>query len=416
MNKVYWLAVAAIAALSASAPGAGFQLYTEGSAEALGQGGAISGRDDLVSLAWYNPAALAGAEQPSIMAGSTFVKIKASFDSALSPLLDASAVDDWHAVPHFYYVQPVSGDWTALLSVNAPYGLVTEWPDGWAGSIAAVYSELKTIYTTPSLAYRINDRVAISAGLNVVYAAARLTASRDFSALPGPDFGEREVRGDDFGCGYTASAHWNIADEWAAGARFQSRVKVNLEGEVEFDLNPLSPGSTEFDGSAELILPASVNIGVVNKSLRSLQLGFDLVWSEWSSYDALIYEFGAGYPVTALTPNPEVVPKRWDNVWSTRLGGEYELNETWALRAGYVWDQSPAPNETRAPELPDADRQMVMAGVGWKGNNMGVDLAYSYLWAKKSTTGAEVVALVPTTAGEYEGETHLVALSVSYAF
>ena len=65
MKQGRWTAIAIVCLVSGSVFGAGFQLYTEGSAEALGQAGAISGRDDLISLAWYNPSALAGTERPA---------------------------------------------------------------------------------------------------------------------------------------------------------------------------------------------------------------------------------------------------------------------------------------------------------------------------------------------------------------
>jgi len=411
VKQFQWSFVWAGCLIAGQVCGAGFQLYTEGSAEALGQGGAVSGRTNLISLAWYNPSALAGTDRPAIMLGNSFVQINTVFFSDNGEANDSSMKDDWRSVPHFYYVQPFSGQWTGMISVNAPYGLITEWPDGWIGNLAAVYSELTAIYTTPSIAYRISEKVALSAGFNIVYADAELTASRDLS--PGPNFGERKVTGDDFGFGYTASAHWNIAEDWAAGARYQSRVKLTLDGEVKFDANPVPPNNTKFDGEADLTLPSSVNFGVANSSIDKLHLGLDLVWTEWSTYDELPYEFGAGYPLT----NPEIVPKRWDNVWSVRLGGEYELAESWALRAGYVWDESPVVGSTRSPELPGSDRHMLMGGVGWKWNNMSIDMAYAYLWGKKVDSGSLVNAATGGgTAGEYETYTHLISLSASYTF
>ncbi|MEN7973848.1 MAG: outer membrane protein transport protein, partial [Verrucomicrobiota bacterium] len=128
MKQIGWRAVIAGCLVSGTALGAGFQLYTEGSAEALGQAGAISGRDDLVSLAWYNPSALAGAERPAIMVGSTFASIRTDYEGGGTT---ASMSDDWQPIPHLYYVQPIATNWTAMLSINAPYGLITEWPDGW---------------------------------------------------------------------------------------------------------------------------------------------------------------------------------------------------------------------------------------------------------------------------------------------
>lgn len=404
MKRVYWTGLAVSCFVGCSVLGAGYQLYTEGSAEALGQAGAISGRDDLTSLAWYNPAALAGVRKAAVMAGAVFVQVRTEFSGLAG---SASMAEDWRMIPHAYFVQPVSSNWTALISVNAPYGLVTEWPDNWVGNLAATYSEFSAVYTTPSLACRMNDRLACAAGFNIVHAEAELAANRGV-------FGERTVQGDDLGCGYTVSAHGNIDPEWSVGARFQSRVMVKLQGDVDFDSNPLSPGDTSFSGSAEVELPSSVNIGLVNRSVERLRLGFDVIWTEWSRYDQLVYRFSSDYP--ALLDNPEVNSKRWKDVWSIRVGGEYELTDAWVVRGGYVWDESPVNNKTRSPELPDSDRQMVMIGIGWTQKNLSADMAYSYLWADKSRSGSEVVARVPSLNGTYDTVTHIVGLTLGYTF
>lgn len=380
-----WCAVAVVGLVSGSAFGAGFQLYTEGSAEALGQAGAISGRTNLVSLAWYNPSALAGTERPQIMVGSTFVQINTDFTS---PAGDASMYDDWRAVPHLYYVQPLAENVTGMLSVNAPYGLITEWAPTWAGAPLAIYSDLRTVYITPSVAYRVMDKLAVSAGVNVVDAEAELTRA---GAV---------VKGQDMGYGYTFSGHYEVLVDWALGARYQSRVELELEGTLE--AGPTLPAS------ADMTLPSSFNIGIANTSINNLSLGVDLVWTEWSTYDYLTVVA----PPAPTTPSP----KQWDDVWSIRVGGEYVLKESWTLRAGYVWDQSPVPDTTRSPELPGSDRQMVMGGVGWKGNNIGIDVAYSYLWADTVEMGTDPAANPIGLDGEFDTTTHLISLSASYTF
>ena len=124
------------------------------------------------------------------------------------------------------------------------------------------------------------------------------------------------------------------------------------------------------------------------------------MWTEWSTYDVLAVE--------NLPPSV----KDWDDVISIRIGGEYALGDSWALRAGYVWDESPVPDETRSPELPGSDRQMLMAGVGWKTGGVGIDAAYSYLWADDAQIGTNPLGL----SGKFETTTHLVSLSVSYTF
>jgi long-chain fatty acid transport protein len=378
-----------------AALGSGFQLYTEGSTEALGQAAAISGRTNLASLAWYNPSALAGTEQAKVMAGATFVSLNTDFESAISPALNSSMDDTWRTIPHFYLIQPLPGDWTSQLSINAPYGLITEWPENWAGSPLATYSELQTIYITPSASRRMTDRLALSAGFNAVYADAELASTTNIGVQV-----EKKLSGSDTGYGFTASAHYRLADGWMVGGRYQSRVKLKMDGEV-------AVGPVKTDGSVDLTLPSSINLGIAHTPTGKLSLGLDVVWTEWSTYNQLEVKTPA---------QTTVVPKGWNDVWSIRAGGEYALGQQWTVRAGYVWDESPVPNETRSPELPGADRQMVMAGMGWKRNNLGIDVAYAYLWAEKVEMGTGITDAAPGLAGRFDSSSRFISISASFTF
>lgn len=380
------LMVVAAGLFTGAAMGAGFQLYTEGSAEALGQAGAISGRTNLTSLAWYNPSALAGADRPAVMIGSALVSIHTEYKSGVGA--DAEMSDEWRLIPHFYYVQPLTAQFTATLSVNAPYGLITEWPDEWGpdlgfgaiGSLLATYSELRSIYITPSIGWRINDMVSLGAGVSVVDAEAKLEGTG------------RVVEGDGLSYGGAVSAHIQPLEDWGFGVRYQSRVDLNLTGTLNDSIAT----------SADLTLPSTVNFGLANSSINNLSLGLDLVWTEWSTYDVLAVE---------NLPKSE---KNWEDVISIRFGGEYALGDSWLLRAGYIWDESPVPDDTRAPEMPGSDRHMITAGVGWKfWKTMTLDAAYSYLWAEEAPAGTDLPIPLP---GEFETTTHLLAFSLGYTF
>jgi long-chain fatty acid transport protein len=255
--------------------------------------------------------------------------------------------------------------------------------------------------------------VSVSAGLNIVYADARLTANRDLSSVLLPDLGNRTVEGDDLALGYTLSGHAQSGD-WGLGLRFQSRVKVRPEGTIRYDNDPGFGREFRAEGAADL--PASVNFGIVNGSLNKMTFGAEVVWTEWSAYDELIFVF----PDNPYETSPEVNPRLWKNVFSFRFGADCALNDAWRLRAGYVFDESPVNEFTLAPELPDSDRHMIMIGVGWQHQHIGIDAAYSYLRAQSSRTGQGIVNANPPltlgAAGKYDTAAHLLALSVSYRF
>jgi long-chain fatty acid transport protein len=392
--------------------GAGFQLYTEGSAEALGMGAAISARRDMVSNAWYNPASLTDFKAPQLMIGNTIVNLNISYDE---DGYDEDLENRWRNVPHFYYVHPLSDGLVASLSLNVPYGLATEWQSGWNGSTLAIDTTVEAIYLTPALSYRVSDKLSLAAGFNLVRASAEIRKSL------GPT--EIELTADDLSWGYMFAANYKFNDAWNMALKFQSRVDLTLMGEAHYtnNMSGVLPGGDVFangDAEGDLRLPATITLGISNRSFDKWVLGLDVIWTEWSTYDKLGFSFDdKPGDMQVGVAGESVAPKDWGDVYCARLGAEYQLNERWKLRGGYVFDQSPAKKETVGPEMPDGDRNMILVGCGYDQEKWGLDLAYGFLFAKKADAGAlgDPVKVLDES-GEYNTYVHFLSASFRYKF
>lgn len=93
-----------------------------------------------------------------------------------------------------------------------------------------------------------------------------------------------------------------------------------------------------------------------------------------------------------------------------------------SVSGGYVFDESPVNRDTVAPELPGNDRHMFMLGLGYKAEQWGVDVVYSYLYMRDSdvsgmTDSNSLGAAGLDPDGEYtDGQAHLLGVSFSYFF
>jgi long-chain fatty acid transport protein len=381
--------------------GGGFQLYNEGSAEALGQAAAITARDDLVSLAWYNPAGLAGTEERSIMVGNTFALLKGEFDGSF--IDDEQLQKHWISIPHVNCVMPIDETKTFTFSLNSPFGLTTEWPSDGVLRNLSEKAELMSVFATPSLAFKINDQLSVSAGFNAVYISAELSSLATSTGLGGSDPNiagqeNRALSADGFGLGATAALRWALTEDWALGARYQSQVRLSLDGTAQYD------NSADVEAETNVTLPDSLSIGLTYAGFERWKLGFDAVWTDWADFDELSYEF----PSVTST-----VPQEWKTVWALHLGAEYQLTDAWVLRGGYIWDQSPISDKYRSPMLPGNDRQLFMTGFGYTVEYWTFDAAYCYIWVKSAEQGTAIPA---SLAGEYDSSAYLISLSVSYRF
>ena len=57
-------------------------------------------------------------------------------------------------VPEHVLVVPINAQWAFGLGVNVPFGLETEYDDGWLGRYQALKSEVKTINVNPAMSWR----------------------------------------------------------------------------------------------------------------------------------------------------------------------------------------------------------------------------------------------------------------------
>jgi len=400
--------------------GGAYQLYSESSAEALSLGGSVIAREGMISNAWYNPATTTSIERPSLMAGASALLLHIDYESDMG---EDNLQNSLRPTGYFYAVLPFENDLTLNLAVNAPYGMVTEWDNDWLESSMTTYTNLRCIYFTPSLSWKVNDKLSIAAGVNIVYATARLAKNIAF-----PPKNKLYMSADALGFGYSLSAFYKANEEWNLGVHYQSRVKLDFEGKAKYRHegafpHPLAPGVdlyfVEDDGSTEITLPSSLGFGIGNTSFKDLTLSFDAVWTEWSTYsnnDITFDSFpGATAPSTKGTAKKD---KDWDDVWSFRLGASYQLNENWVLRAGYMYDNSPDNDRHRSPEMPDSDRNMFAIGVGYSKDHWGIDFGYSYLIFKKSKAGSEAAGGSEDfkNSGEFENDLHIVSAAVKYMF
>ncbi|NDY43481.1 hypothetical protein G3N55_11600 [Dissulfurirhabdus thermomarina] len=400
LAAVVWLA------FTTPAWSAGFQLFNELSARAMGTGAAMTARTGLAEGAWFNPAATAFMGGTEALAGTAVVMPDLQLDG---PGADYSMKKKGYPLPYFYAAGTVADGVGLGLAVNVPYGLTTEWDGTWPGRFNAVKTELRTVFVTPSVSYRVFDWLAVGAGAQVARADAELT-----NAISVTPFGEVEnkIEGSDTGAGYLVSALVRPRQDWTLGVVYRSEVKLDLDGTATYRNVPglLAPLFPRSDVGLVLRLPATVSLGLATTALEGWTLAVDAVWTRWSSYQSLDFEYE--YTPGVGLPGVVSVPKDWHNVWALRLGAAYRLSPEWEVRGSYVYDKSPIDDTYRDPSLPTNDRHLFGLGVGFARGNLAVDAAYTYILVEDSAPSL----VTPTLTGTYEGYANVVNLDVRWKF
>lgn len=107
--------------------------------------------------------------------------------------------------------------------------------------------------------------------------------------------------------------------------------------------------------------------------------------------------------------------KNWHDAWSYRIGIEYEATSRLKLRAGYVFDEAPDPDEHADYILPDNDTHSFSSGFGLYWQHWRLDLSYTYAISPDRHISARPADHIFEST--FDGrQANVVGLTVGYAF
>jgi long-chain fatty acid transport protein len=319
------------------------------------------------------------------------------------------------------------------LGVNVPFGLETDYRDGWLGRYYALHSKILAVNVNPAIAWEVVDGVSVAAGLQVQYMQARLTNAIDFGsigrafgvpgAVPTQQDGVAKVDGNDIGYGFNLGV---LYEPWAGtrvGAAYRSAIDQTLHGDGTVKLDnagvgrALSAGGLFRDGgiNGNVTTPETASFGIYRQLSPEWAVMGEAAWTRWSRFEGLTIKFD-----NPAQPN-SVTDDDWEDTWFFALGATWRPNEAWTLRGGVALDQDPVPDSRRTPRIPTGDRYWLSFGAGYQPfTNIAIDFGYTHVFMQDASI--DLSASRPgnqfrgNLAGRAEGEIDILALQVRWAF
>lgn len=443
------LAVAAGVLCPAAAHAAGFALK-EQSAAGLGSAFAdqAAGGDGIAAM-FVNPATITRQSGSRVSLIATYIMPQVQFRSGSASTIGGTSIGggnggsdiaDDLVLPAAYAVWdpgeifPVGHKLRLGIGINVPFGLETDYNDGWIGRYHALHSELQTLNINPVLAFEVVPGLSLGAGAQFQYADATLTNAVDFGtigaiaalpfAVPTRQDGRARVTGDDWGYGYTLGA---LLEPWSGtriGVGYRSAIQHRLSGRGSFRLDDAGVGSTlsaatgaftNTDAEADLTTPESVNIGLTQEIGGEWSVSGEAQWTRWSRFDDLTIKFANPAQPDSITEED------WEDAWFFALGLTWRPNDAWALRAGYAYDQSPVPDRTATPRIPDADRHWLAIGASYRPTaTLLLAAGYTHIFVRDRGIDLAATGTGETFRGNLNGRTRsaidMVSLQVEWQF
>lgn len=421
---------------------AGFSLI-EPSARANGMGGATVAQGGDASVLFVNPAAMTGLPGVQVETGVIILRPSVDIVTYGDPYLfkdnldkpsQTGAVGNTFYIPHLYVTSQLTENLWLGLGTFSRFGLGVEYPQSWPGRYNSYYAKVSSAEVNPNLAYKVSDRLSLSAGVSMMYFDVKLQQKLPavvFIQSRSDDL-DQTFSGDSIGYGFNLGLHYRATDWMTIGVSYRSRIKQKMAGQLIFDPEvagldediPSALPSTNADTTIEL--PDQYYFGIAFKPLDRLTWEIGGVLTGWRSYDHVKIELEK--PI--LGDNTKKTDKQWKDSWRFQTGLEYKTTDWLNLRLGYVYDQSPVPYSTIEFAMPDSDRHILGIGVGFHKNNWSIDLSYNYLILKdRDIIGRNFSKVVhlkedsdPNTdnflpdAQTKNGKCHIIGASLGYKF
>jgi len=393
-----------IALLPSLSWGAGFSLFEAG-AKGLAMGGAMTAIADDPSAWFWNPAGMAFQidEGTQIMAGVVFITPVQDFTGGAPYPGDgytASQEDLLFYPPHFYIAKPLNENFNFTFGVGAPFGLGTEWSEDFAGRYIAQKTDLQVIDIGGQLSWKICENFAVAGGIDYMMGTIELHRTVPFInpyTQSVADVAQVELGTDGLSnntWAWNAGVMVKLGGGFSLGGMYRSSFSLKSTS-ASAKFTQLPTGYSDFDAMVSAALPFDEDPAIATTIDFPDYWQVGLAWTNekftlsgqygvmgWSSFQELVIEF-PDYPHLSST-----IEENYQNSEQIRFGAEWRMSQSWALRAGGGFDETPQPIESMSPLFADGDRDFYSIGLGFisKTSNWGFDVAYEYLTSEDRST------------------------------
>lgn len=340
-------------------------------ARATGQGEAFVAQADDASAVYYNPAGLTQIVGTESMSGGSVIFRDMEFQPAGGG--KTVTMDDPAYTFHTYMCSDLKTErWRVGFGINVPFGTTMDWGNNTPFQYVLTKASLAVINYAPTVAFKVNDHLSLGAGVNIYQGKTELQFNYS-PTMPGSKF---TFEGDGIAVGGTFGVMWKITDQHTIG------VVYRLPFSLKFDGTAKVPGFVSADASATIPFPQSIAAGYAFRPTKKLKLEFDIEWTDWNTLNTVQLQSKN----TTVSGDPRsAIPFNWMSGFFYEFGVQYEINTNWVARLGYIYSENSVPDSTFSPMLPDGNRHVFSAGVGFTTKRWDINLVYQYSLTEERT-------------------------------
>jgi long-chain fatty acid transport protein len=355
--------------------GAGFYSPSVGTPGSLGTAGVANPTNTRgADASWTNPAGMTGIDRQHILSGLQVILPSVKFNAksvrnnSVLPSFQGPVRGDNGGnaaeiapVPSFFYVKPLSDRVRFGFSSTAPLGGGVDYGSDFVGRYAIRDVTLAGVALTPSLAYRVTDKLSIGAAVSVVYTTLdQSIAIRQGAPNPALDGRVKFENLDDWGVQAVLGLTYAFSDRLLLGIVYRGEMDTDLEGDVKFEglRNPRLAALLPNDVKISWTNPQWLEAGLRYRLDDKTQLYFNAGWQEWSKFSENELSFRSDRVV--------VSDRNWDDTWHAGIAAVRVLSPNSLVSIGLAYESSPVKDEYRTLDFPVDEQWKLSAAYGWK--------------------------------------------------
>lgn len=384
-------------------------------ARAVGLSNAVTAGITDPSAVYVNPAALTEIEGNQILAGVNYINTVSGVSN--SGRRSVNKHDDNFIPTLFANYRVPKTDLTAGIGLYTPFGLATSYDERSFTRFGAIRSELRTMYITPAVAWRVNPSLSVGGGVSFVHSSALFSRAL---ALGGGAEGKIRLTDTDNGYTYNLGVLYKPHQKIKFGLTYRGRVDLNFDTAQAKVADNTGATSTARSKGTQLPLPPVVSMGLNWQITPAWAAEFAYDYTHWSEFRHLKARFnpallGGGLPGL-------FIQQLWKDTHTLRLGTSYRFSESFELRGGIAVDETPIPARTLGPSIPGADILTLNGGLGYRWGSLGIDLGYMAVFYKNRSVLNDVLeagnTANPVAPGrdKYRTFNNFVSIHLNYRF
>ena len=329
-----------------------------------------------------NPAGMVGIESDVSLVGLQVLIPTVRFDSDIATAggSDGGNAGFVSAIPSTFIVKTLGDDWRLGLGITAPLGGGVDYGKDFVGRYQAQRSVLTGLGISPSIAYKVNDKLSLGAGVSFIYSNLDLDIAIN-QPMGIPDGQVNIDKIDDWGYQGFFGVMYKATDRLTIGALYKAESDVELDGDIGFKniqipfVNEVTSKLDEVE--VDFSYPQMIQIGFKYELTDTTLLMMDFDWEEWSAFGDTRLGITGDTNLAIL----QTFDREWDDTWHAGLAMAHKLSKDQVFSWGVAYDSSAVSDSKRTADIPVDEQVRLSAAYGREvSDKLDYALGTTFLW------------------------------------